>query len=268
VLSIYESDLVSFLPHPTPLLTGEGTRAIILNQTNASNINYPKISWNYNGVYVKAGTYYLPTPSIINGNIWWNIDLEVDTTALESQVITGWDNIPLVSTWWLDWMTVEVFSWELDTTKWRDEWGNKELLAQALIDAYSWTTLASAWVYKEIVETSSEDLVSLVDSFVLNSDNFVNIASWWNTTSNTISWKDLDSNCLIDDIVIWDQVWAWCNSTLWNWIEYISEVRCWNYNKDRSWEMDNLWALAACWVWNLWDSNDNALDYFNNLLSN
>ncbi len=260
VLSIYESDLISFL---APSLRLKG-RLGWVNESYSSNLNYPKINWNYNGVYVKAGSYYIPTPSIINGNIWWNIDLAVDTTALESQIITGWDNIPLTSTWWLDWMSVEIFSWILDTTKWRDEWGNKELLAQALIDAYSWTILASDWVYKEIVETSSEDYVSLVDDFVLNNDNFVNSSSseWWDTLT---WWRALDSNCDIDDIVIWDQIWAWCNSTLWTWIEWWKKDDwsdwtiwyCYNYDWTRN-END-----SDCAIWNSnMTSNISAKNFF------
>jgi len=182
LLSIYESDLISV---STPSLRLKG-RLGWVNESYAANSNYPKINGNYNGVYVKAGTYYIPTPSIINANVWWNVDLVVTSNFLESQIITWWSNNIAnvwieVSTWWLTWMSVEVFTWIIDTDIWEDDYNNKEELAQALIDAYSWTSLANAWVYKEIVETASEDYISLVDNFVLNKDNFVNT-----TTTNSI----------------------------------------------------------------------------------
>ena len=282
VLWLYESDLISVTsPQPSP--TGEGARPLVVSSSFASNSNYPKINGNYNGIYVKAGIYYLPTPSIINGNIWWNIDLEVDTTALESQVITGGDNVPLTSTWWLTWMTVEVFSWELDTTKWRDEWGNKELLAQALIDAYSWTTLANEWVYQEIVETESDDYVSLVDDFVLNNDNFVNNSSggnwWWNTILNpyiSCTWENIPISfsatttypwCDTADIIVCSWIWTWytisaCN--LWTTISWTGAISYWDLyqfgKSDTSWiNWNSSWGYdwkspgwIDAWSANLW----------------
>ncbi len=145
ILSIYESDLVS-------------QNNNLLNQINAANANYPKISGNYNWVYVKAGNTYIPTPSIINALIT-DLDLEIITDWLESQIITWWQNNIAnwqieAQTWNLTNMTVEVFTWELDTTKWEDNNWNKELLAQALINAYTWTTLATSWIYKDIAESS------------------------------------------------------------------------------------------------------------------
>ena len=37
---------------------------------------------------------------------------------------------------------------------------------------------------------------------------------------NLFWWRAFDPNCPIDDIHIWDQVWAGCNSTLWDWFEW------------------------------------------------
>ena len=172
LLSIYESDLVSF-NSPLPLGEGLGVRAL-----KAANTNYPKISGNYNWVYVKAGTTYLPTPSIVNAlNTDLDLSLVENVDWLSSQITTWWENNISnawfeSSTWKLTWMTIEVFTWELDTDKGEDEWWNKVVLANALIDAYSWTDLANNWVYKTIV--NSTDLISLVDEFILNEDDFSN----------------------------------------------------------------------------------------------
>jgi len=62
-------------PQPFPQ---SGTRPDLFSSIFAANSNYPKINGNYNGVYVKAGTYYLPTPSIINA-LNTDIDLETQT---------------------------------------------------------------------------------------------------------------------------------------------------------------------------------------------
>jgi len=242
LLSIYESDLISltsplFFAKATksrqPSPTGEGARTSIFSSIFAANSNYPKINGNYNGVYVKAGTHYIPTPSIINANVWWDVDLAFTSNFLESQIITWWSNNIAnawieTNTWWLTWMSVEVFTWILDTDIWEDDYNNKEELAQVLIDAYSWTSIANEWVYKEIVETASEDLVSLVDSFVLNNDNFVNTTSsndWWDIITD---W-DITTACAWANT--WDVVYESTNSS------------------DDTWLTCNYDIAVCSWVW-------------------
>ena len=41
-----------------------------------------------------------------------------------------------------------------------------------------------------------------------------------NTSVTRAGWMLVDTNCNVGDIQIWSQTWAWCNSTLWNGIEY------------------------------------------------
>ena len=59
----------------------------------------------------------------------------------------------------------------------------------------------------------------------------------WNNTTNTNinDWRSVDTNCDIADIKIWTQVWAWCNSTIWNWLEW--------------WKRDNgsNWTIWYCY---------------------
>ena len=328
LLATYESDLVS---HNNNLL----------NKTNASNQVYSKISGTYNWIFVKAGNYIVPTPSIINSELTWS-ELILDNTNIKSQIITWWEN-NLANTWieasiWkLEWMELQAFSWTLDTDTWEDDWWFKADLLSKLQLAYTWTRLANDWIYKKILETTeTEDTISLVDNLVFNSNTYSfssdswtqivtysctwtlptqnvstsnntwltvdtpwqNTASWddcyyectpWYTWTNcdveqllwwrAISWNEA---CQIDDIHVpewciewteWCQVWAWCNTTQWNWIEYSDESYCYNYDKDWNWSIDNLWDWNTsllwwnwtCWVWNYWDSNDNALDYYNSL---
>jgi hypothetical protein len=68
LLSSYESDLISFNNLPLSWIFSpwqEKEAAFLVWKTNAANSNYPKINWNYNSVFVKTDTYYIPTPSII-----------------------------------------------------------------------------------------------------------------------------------------------------------------------------------------------------------
>ena len=64
-------------------------------------------------------------------------------------------------------------------------------------------------------------------------------------------WKKLDPNCNIDDIIIWNQVWAWCNSTLWKWFEWLKQnngnnIYIWNcYNYDGINNPND----ADCYIW-------------------
>ena len=60
LLSIYESDLVSYNEIPLSWILSswqEKEAAFLFWKTNAANANYPKISWNYNGIFVKTPTY-------------------------------------------------------------------------------------------------------------------------------------------------------------------------------------------------------------------
>ncbi len=269
VLSIYESDLISYN-----------------GQTNSAHANYPKISGNYNWVYVKAWSHIVPTPSIINANVWWPVDLVVTSNYLESEIITWWSNNIAnawidSSTWWLFWMTVEVFTWTLDTDIGEDDGGGKVKLAETLIEAYSWTVLIEEdWIYKEIVETVSEDFVELIDVLVFGNDSssstsWSSSTTWWgNTTTPTITWwRVLDDNCHIEDIHIpawcieweeWCQIWAWCNSTLWDWLEWWKQddwsdatIYCTNYDGD------SISNDSYCSIWNvLMASNSSAKNFF------
>ena len=45
-------------------------------------------------------------------------------------------------------------------------------------------------------------------------------------------WPEYDPNCDIEDIRLWTQTWAWCNSTLWDWVEYVrtQNTSCYEYS--------------------------------------
>lgn len=136
-----------------------------------------------------------------------------------------------------------------------------------------WTLLSLENIPVQELWNNLIDLENNSDSYIISFDN--NTSSVENNTelyrqivakqNNLTGWRALDFNCKIEDITIGSQTWAGCNSTLWNWVEYITETRCYNYDKDWDWELN---LVSACWVWNYWDSNDNALTYFNSLAGN
>lgn len=101
------------------------------------------------------------------------------------------------------------------------------------------------------------------------------ILKWLKSTYESwkLSWQFYDPNCDLPDVVIWNQVWAWCNSTLWNGIEWPSNGTCRNYSwtitatdcsnteymasnkKEKSWSVaswvnwtvDNIWGKFYTW---------------------
>jgi len=85
---------------------------------------------------------------------------------------------------------------------------------------------------------------STLTTYISQDKNF----TWtWETLKTLISnfkagktWTELDWNCDIDDIVIWNQIWAGCNSTLWNWLE-------WWKNEDGT---DGIVATCFDYSWN------------------
>lgn len=106
------------------------------------------------------------------------------------------------------------------------------IFSTSIITTASWETL-----YTEII-TQTNNQWSIVNE---------------DTTPILTGWRALDPNCPIEDITIGTQTWAWCNSTLWTWIEY------WQNVWDLEWEYN--WTLSASY-WCYWyDSivwNDNS----------
>jgi len=242
LLSIYESDLVSMTSPQLSPLKGEGARPELFGQVNASNANYPKISWTYNWVFVKAWNYIIPTPSIIN-SLNTDIDLETNSWAILSQIITAWENNIEnawieAKTWWLEWMSLQVFSWVLDKV-WEDDDLKKQELLSKLQLAYTNTSLANDWVYKEIIETHITDtwsLIILIDNLVLNTTTYT---SWWSN-----DW--------------WDQTptSSWC---------YYEDTTFTDANWWTTWELKYDEANDKCYVF--WDEDTNAINACNTWVS-
>ena len=87
----------------------------------------------------------------------------------------------------------------------------------------------------------------------------------WSSCILSPDWKTKDSNCDKNDIVIWNQIWAWCNSTLgtwkiyntWSCYDYVwgwdsNTTAChWDNTKENTWNstywVDNIWWKMYSW---------------------
>jgi len=265
VLGLYESDLIWFLPHPNPLLTGEGTRALVILSSNAEMQDYPKIDWNYNGIYIKTPSFYVPTPSIINAEIVSNDDLDND--MIKSQIVTGWDNLPWVSTWWLD-VTFSYYEWTMTSDSTEEE---KIALVEAIQTAYSWSSLASNTMYSDLLSrTSTWEMEDFVDLVVLNRiGNNTTSNSTKDSSSTILTWNDEFTKLLLHADWAWDisssnhdlnfywnaqisSTWKFGSGYYfdWNW-DYIEILDSddWNF-----WNWDftvDLWIKPST-VWEMW----------------
>ncbi len=232
VLGLYENNMLSNLQ--------------LFEKINAANFSFAKVEGNYNWLYARTSSFYIPTPSIINWNVWWNVDFADDETLIESQVVTWWDNIPWESTWWLD-ITLSPYEWVITSNSTDEE---KLELVEAIQTAYSWSSLANDTSYADVLSrTSTWELVDFVDVVVLEIAEYSTFASggwysgWeWDTWWVNLTWQNVDWSCQIatDITVSWTdlswnpitQVWAPCNSTLSSWRIYNSYnniERCYNY---------------------------------------
>jgi len=252
LLALYESDLVS--------KSIENIRTNLIFNTNALFQGFPKIEGNYNGVFVKTDNFIVATPSITNADIWEDIILSHST--IKSQIVTGWDNIPWESTWWLD-ITLSVYEWDI-TEESTDE--EKEELLEVLQTAYSWSELADETIYADILSlTGTEDIVEFVDIVVLNETEYTSSSS---PSSPSISYSNCDSWTIIwetyssidydyNELNHWvTTTWVWTESIL-NWTqEYTALIECsdwiisidneslWDITCD-SWYAEQWWACVA-----------------------
>ena len=60
-----------------------------------------------------------------------------------------------------------------------------------------------------------DDLYTFINDEINN-----HIVDSWSNDIQLTGWRAFDPNCPIDDIQIWDQTWAGCNSTLGDWFEW------------------------------------------------
>lgn len=80
---------------------------------------------------------------------------------------------------------------------------NNPITTDIDIGTYTWVFLKAVRAKGDVIEWTWLVLSTLKSSY-----------------QNWKTWNQLDTNCKLDDIVIWTQIWAWCDSTLGNWYEW------------------------------------------------
>ncbi len=251
------------------------------------------VTWTYNWEVTKSLSWtikcnILAVPSIITNDTSITTDLE--TINIQKRFVYTWkNNLPssfksskFNNEWWFDFQLNKLNAYT-DITNWCSELTSKTSTTQRvkllkwIQEAYNWTTLKNEWEIKNILSLDISDINKLSQSVKSYAWQFVNNnlgwsvdTSWWNDspTETLTWWMALDLNCDIEDIILWTQVWAWCNSTLWNWFEY------WQTNAD-IWTSNYNWTVWSCYdySWNntatctKWDismtSNTKANSWFN-----
>ncbi|MDD3302312.1 MAG: FISUMP domain-containing protein [Candidatus Gracilibacteria bacterium] len=99
-------------------------------------------------------------------------------------------------------------------------YSNKVTFLTNLKNTYSGTVLQTEPLYQEVMKIDTninpDQAVDLVSDYMINN---VGGIKYGNTTKLDKKWRELDPNCQIDDIIVGNQVWAGCNSTLGNGVE-------------------------------------------------
>ena len=241
----------------------------------------PKINWNYNWIYVKSVNFIFPTPSIINAlNI--ETDFATNSDAIQSQIITGWENNIDWWTWTLSDLTM-TYTWIIDDN-------SSDTAKISVIDIlqsfYSWTSLSSIEEIENLLSKSTdEDKKNLADFIILNSwvVNTSNTLLLWTSSSNPgLSCVDILNN---RDDIIWnnsEDSWLYWVQSGSNSVE---EIFCdmsidwggWELalNIDTSdgnlvhYENTDFWESNIEWFWNIWNhftSDYKNINIFNNYL--
>lgn len=139
-----------------------------------------KIVWNYNNVALKTGNYIVPTPSIITSE---PLPLELSSSNIWSQVISGWKNIPninqtdiQVKVKQMSLPNFSVFSWSLSS---RSDQVVMLNAYSAITQTYSGTPLASQWIIQEFLnKTQDEDKIEILSNLIIKTST--STPSIWN----------------------------------------------------------------------------------------
>jgi len=229
----------------------------VTNQTHAADTWYVKVDGTYNQLYTETDSYTIPVPSLITSE---ELPLILDATNIQSQVVTWQLNRPArvnttIQTGSLD-IVLSAYAWKITKTSTDQE---KIDIITAVQNAYTGTTLATQETYTNLLsQTSTWSQVSFANTVSLGEPEPIPLAAAPDPT-----WKDFDPNCSIDDIVIWDQTWAGCNSTLWIGVERWKRddgsdgtlSNCMQYNNSNGTQNCGIWTTNMA-------SNSSARLYF------
>ncbi len=217
-----------------------------LSQTKAwDTIATALVTWNYNWALSKINTWttceILSIPSIISSQPETTTDLS--TILTNKWLVFNWfNNLPnnyqsskYNNEWWFDFTSNQLIVYS-DTESCEplydaDDNTARTTLITNLQTAYSWTIISNKDYINHIttLDTGNSDSVDLlwrtIVTNILGGDIVASSSDWGGWTD----WRDVDQNCDLPDVTIWTQTWAWCNSTLWTWIEYSVDQNCYDY---------------------------------------
>ncbi len=174
-----------------------------------------------------AVDYYTRFPTVFWKKLW----ILTDNNNTPIQEVTA-----IKSAWSLDIADV----WTLELKSFLNDWDSSI--------SWTWTTFAvlKTFVDKRWKYCASDNLTC--------SENIVTI-----TSDAGAGWNLVDTNCDINDIKIWTQTWAWCNSTIWNWVIYDDWTYCLDYQWNDLTDTSCTWFLekensfnSTYWVNNIW----------------
>jgi len=237
------------------LLEWDNITMSTISQTNAAGVTViPKITWNYNGLFIKTKDHIVPLPSIINAELPNETTLLMTQWILESMVTNLWENIPnygniVSNTWVLTWL---VLTWALNNLTKDSDSADKAAVIEIIKAAYVWeVSLSSEWIIEYILNVATDDvtLAAVFDTTVLNKTTTVSsseVVEVWplitQTTCNDAWWMWVDN---LIDVYIWTIQWnGFCISP-----------RIWDF-WDATWNgiSFNGWWNHSSWDYDWWDS--------------
>jgi len=248
------------------------------------------IKWNYNWQIAKVSTwsieYVLALPSIIK---WQTTSTDILDIINNKKLTFNWsNNLPLSYSWTtnfedktISWDIVKannlvVFEWNLNNLVGSSNLSERKTFLENLQQAYTGTLVSDIGSIESIMRLDITD-ANATENLALtlvNNNLWVAITSssdwgstpppitsssdWGSTPPPITDWRSVDSNCDIADVTVWTQTWAWCNSTLWTWIEYTWNWACFDYLSNDIW-----WT--TCYWYNTKEITYNSIYGINNI---
>lgn len=173
------------------------------------------------------------------------------------------------NSWW--WIVTYTVSWSFGVNA---NWATVNVCWINVTADSSWNFTASSnsWITcNNITATrTGYDCITTTNWPASLTSNVTNI-SW----ICSASWRVVDTNCDVPNTMIGSQVWAWCNSTLWTWVEWWKKDNgtnwtvwtCYDYNFNNTWTC-TIWisAMASSTkanTWYTWTNNNWSTEFPN-----
>ncbi len=177
-------------------LSFENNNNLILEKAEALEKYYIKVEWTYNGLYVMTPNILFPTPSIINWEVYEEIDFVDELSLIKSQVITWGDNVPDL---WVHQMVSVTWALDLNIQTWsvvneNSSTDDKILAINLLQEAYFWSSVENEELYRLVLTRVTE-----VEKLDLANRIFGWDFSWWMIVdlSCIIDWKIVENGSTV-----------------------------------------------------------------------